>query len=73
MLSLTAKPGAKRGLRQVRVRGRVRLPDGSVIERWAVGPGLLTEVAVGTGIPDPSPAHDRATFQCPMAGPESFP
>ena len=68
MLSLTAKPGAKRGLRQVRVRGRVRLPDGSVIERWAVGPGLLTEVAVGTGIPDPSLRMTEQPFSAPWLG-----
>ena len=68
MLSLTAQPGAKPGLRQVRVRGRVQLPDGSVIERWAVGPGLLTEVAVGTGIPDPSLRMTERPFSAPWLG-----
>ena len=68
MLSLTAQPGAKAGLRQVGVRGRVLLPDGSVIERWAVGPGMLTEVAVGTGIPDPSLRITEQPFSAPWLG-----
>ena len=68
MLSLTAQPGARPGLRQVGVRGRVLLSDGSVIERWAVGPGLLTEVAVGTGIPDPSLRMTEQPFSAPWLG-----
>ena len=68
MLSFTARPGAKLGLRQVGVRGRVQLPDGSVIERWAAGPGLLTEVAVGTGIPDPSLRMSEQPFSAPWLG-----
>ena len=68
MLSLTAQPGAKAGLRQVGVRGRVLLPDGSVIERWAVGPGMFTEVAVGTGIPDPSLRITEQPFSAPWLG-----
>ncbi len=68
MLSFTARPGAKPGLRQVGVRGRVLLPDGSAIERWAVGPGLITEVAVGTGIPDPSLRLSEQPFSAPWLG-----
>ncbi len=68
MLSFTARAGAKLGLRQVGVRGRVQLPDGSVIERWAAGPGLLTEVAVGTGIPDPSLRMSEQPFSAPWLG-----
>ena len=68
MLSLTARPGAKPGLRKLRVRGRVQLPDGSVIERWAVGPGLLTEVATGTGIPDPSLRMTEQPSSAPWLG-----
>ena len=68
MLSFTARTGAKPGLREVRVRGRVQLPDGSFIERWAVGPGLRTEVAVGTGIPDPSLRMSEQPFSAPWLG-----
>ena len=68
MISLTARPGTSPGVRQLRVRGRVFLPDGSVIERWAEGPGLLTDVAVGTGIPDPSLRMTEQPFSAPWLG-----
>ncbi len=68
LLSFTARPGAKLGLRQLGVRGRVQLQDGAIIERWAEGPGLLTEVAVGTGIPDPSLRMTEQPFSAPWLG-----
>jgi hypothetical protein len=44
VLTITPKPGAKSRRMELAVWGEVRLPNGEVIRRRAVGPGLVTAV-----------------------------
>ena len=52
VMTLTVDPDAELPGSELMIMGTAKLPDGSVLERHAAGPGASIEVASGTGLPD---------------------
>src|ERR1700722_9039693 len=69
MLTITAKPGAQpMKLAELVVWGEGKTGDGAVVRRKAQCPGMITEVAGGTGISDAEDRENQSPFVAPWLG-----
>ena len=68
ILTLTARQGAKLDRSELTLIGEGLLPDGTVIRRRAPGPGLITQIRSGTGIPDTTFRYREERFTAPWLG-----
>lgn len=68
ILGLKAEPGGGARILELEVWGEARLEDGSVLRRRALGPGLVTQIQGGTGIPDVTFRDPQRPFVAPWLG-----
>ncbi len=68
VLTLTARQEAKLDQSELTLIGEGLLPDGTVIRRRARGPGLITQIRSGTGIPDTTFLYREERFTAPWLG-----
>jgi len=69
VITITAKPGAKaKKLVEASIWGEGKTEDGSIVRRKAECPGMITEVAGGTGIIDAEGRENQRPFVAPSLG-----
>ncbi len=68
VLAISAKPGAKARTTDLEIWGEAKLPDGSVIRRKALGPGMITPIRGTLGFVDPNRRNQNKPFTAPWLG-----
>ena len=65
VITLTVAPDAEQPTADLIVVADAKLADGSSVRRQAVGPGVVIDVAAGTGLPDISSTDRQKAFTAP--------
>ena len=68
VVTISAKNGAKQQIRELTVWGEAVSEDGTVIRRRATGPGLVTQILGGTGVPEAASRERQEAFVASWLG-----
>jgi hypothetical protein len=65
VMTISAEPDAEPLRRDLVITAEAKLADGSVLRRTATGPGSVTDIANGTGLPDAASTDRQKPFTAP--------
>jgi hypothetical protein len=65
ILTVSSDPDAESLQHELAITGEAKLADASTLRRTATGPGSVTDIAGGTGLPDPASTDRQKPFTAP--------